>query len=81
MPRLGRAVQLDPWYPVVFAFFGPHACFQLLKLKYEKLLSNFAFKCNLRHYAKADGEYFSSVVRHLQLLLTLTRSHGHIVTI
>ena len=31
--------------------------FQLLKLKYDKLLSNFAFKCNLRHYikAKADG--------------------------
>ena len=23
---------------------------QLLKLKYDKLVSNFAFKCNLRHY-------------------------------
>ena len=28
----------------------PHACFQLLKLKYEKLLSSFAFNCNLRPY-------------------------------
>ena len=28
----------------------PHACFQCLKLKYDKLLSNFAFKCNLRRY-------------------------------
>ena len=24
--------------------------FQLLKLKYDKPLSNFAFNCNLRHY-------------------------------
>ena len=26
--------------------------FQRLKLKYDKLLSNFAFNCNLRHYIK-----------------------------
>ena len=33
-----------------------HACFQLLKLIHDKLLSNFAcfgFKCNLRHYNEA----------------------------
>ena len=27
--------------------------FQLLKLEYYKLLSNFAFKCKLRHYTQA----------------------------
>ena len=29
---------------------SPRACFQRLKVKHEKLLSNFAFKCNLRLY-------------------------------
>ena len=33
----------------------PHACFQLLKLKHDKVLSNFAFNCNLRHY-KLESE-------------------------
>ena len=28
--------------------------FQLLKLKYDKLLSNFAFNCNLCHHSKVD---------------------------
>ena len=29
--------------------------FQLLNLKYDKLLSNFAFNCNLRHYITAEA--------------------------
>ena len=29
--------------------------FQLLKLKYDELLSNFAFNCNLRPSIKGDG--------------------------
>ena len=32
----------------------PHACFQLLKLKHDKLLPNFASKCNLRHYNEGE---------------------------
>jgi len=39
---------------------SPRACFQRLKLIYDKLLSNFAFKCNLRRYTKGFG--FSSFV-------------------
>jgi len=31
-----------------------HASFQLLKLKYDKLLSKFAFSCNLRHYTEME---------------------------
>ena len=30
------------------------ACFQRLKLKCDKLLSNVAFNCNLRHYSPAE---------------------------
>jgi len=34
------------------------ACFQRLKLKYDKVLSNFAFKFNLRRYSKGyDRNY------------------------
>ena len=44
----------------------PHACFQglqLLKLKYDKLLSNFAFNCNLRHYTLATkSKYIFQVI-------------------
>ena len=29
--------------------------FQRLKLKYDKLVSNVAFKCNLCHYTKVDS--------------------------
>ena len=29
--------------------------FQLLKLKYDKLLSNYAFKCKLRHYTSDEA--------------------------
>jgi len=32
---------------------GTFRNFQLLKLKYVKLLSNFGFNCNLRHYNSA----------------------------
>ena len=32
---------------------APHACFQRLRLKHDKLLSNFAFNCNVRHYTAA----------------------------
>ena len=49
---VGGKVQVDPGYPVVFAVDPTLAFrgFQLLKLKHDKLLSNFAFNCNLRHY-------------------------------
>jgi len=52
---LGGAVQVDPGYPVVFAVDLALAFrhFQLLKLKYDELLSNiacFAFNRNMRHY-------------------------------
>ena len=45
-------MQVHPGYPVVFAVDLTLAFrnFQLSKLKYEKLLSNIAFNCNLRHY-------------------------------
>ena len=48
----GRAVQVDPGFFAVdptLAFRD----FQLLKLKHDKLLSSFAFHCNLRHYHQA----------------------------
>ena len=37
---------------------SPHACLQLLKLKYDNMLSNFAFNCNLRHYI-TGAQYLS----------------------
>jgi hypothetical protein len=43
-------VQVDPGFEAVdpaLAFRD----FQLLKLNYDKLLSNLAFNCNLRHYS------------------------------
>ena len=46
----------------------PHACFQLLKPKHDKLLSNVAFNFNLRHYRlardDAAGGISQAVVRH-----------------
>ena len=33
------------------------ACFHRLKLKYDELLSNFAFNFNLRRYVVADAMY------------------------
>jgi hypothetical protein len=41
----GRAVQVDPMKPMLKA---PES--KLLKLKYDKLLSSFAFKFKLRRY-------------------------------
>jgi len=39
------------------------ACFQRLKLKYDKLLSNLAFNFNLRCYIKADtNDVFSYAI-------------------
>jgi len=35
---------------------SPRACFQRLKLKYAKMLSNVAFNFNLRHYDKAKND-------------------------
>ena len=32
-----------------------------MKLKYEKLLSNFAFNCNLRHYNKVILPWFDNL--------------------
>jgi len=45
---LGRAVQVDPIKPVLKA---PGT--KLSKLKYDQLLSSFAFKFNLRRYSWA----------------------------
>ena len=42
----------------------PHACFQLLKLKCDKLLSNFAFNCNLRHYVVVVETMLSGADAH-----------------
>jgi len=58
-------VQLDPGYPVVFAVDPALAFrdFQRLKLKHDKLLSNFAcfaFNCNLRHYTAVRAEVIAS---------------------
>ena len=52
-------MQVDPGYPVVFAVDPTLAFrdFQLLKLKYDRLLSNFAcfaVNCNLRHYTAGE---------------------------
>ena len=53
----GRAVQVDPGYPVVFAVDPTLAFrhFQLLKKKCDKLVSNFAINFNLCHYSKGAG--------------------------
>ena len=48
--RLGRAVQVDPIKPMLKA---PGT--KRLKLKYNKLLSSFAFKINLRRFTLAHG--------------------------
>ena len=45
----GRCSLRAPGYPVVHSS-APHACFRRLNLKYDKLLSNFAFNCILCHY-------------------------------
>jgi hypothetical protein len=45
---LGRTVQVDPIKPTLKA-----PGIKLLKLKYDKPLSNFAFKFNLRRYNMA----------------------------
>ena len=54
--------QVDPG----FSHFDPTLAFrdfQLLKLNYDKLLSNFAFKCNLRHYNKATCGTFACGIK------------------
>ena len=45
----GEAVQVDPIKPTLKA---PEI--KLLKLSYDKLLTNFAFKFNLRRYTEAE---------------------------
>ena len=49
---LGGAVQVHPGLSHLTprSLSGTFKGFQRLKLKYDKLLSNFGFKCNLRHY-------------------------------
>ena len=57
--RRGRAVQVDPMNPTLKALET-----KPLKLKYEELLSKFAFKINLRRYAVggfAAPHYLSTV--------------------
>ena len=48
---MGRCRLRGP--PRVQMHAAPHACFQLLQLKYDELLSSVALKCNLRHYVMA----------------------------
>jgi len=50
LPRHGGAVQVDPRLLQLTLY----VCFQRLQLKHDKLLSNVAFNCNLRHYAMGD---------------------------
>ena len=52
---------------------GTFRGFQLLKLTYDKLLPNFAFNCNLRHYTEvaAHRAKVGSVLVQLQLGLTV----------
>ena len=51
-------MQVDPMYPVVFAVDPALAFrdFQRLKVKYEKLLSNFGFNCKLRPHTEAERD-------------------------
>jgi len=49
----GRAVQVDPIKPMLKS-----PGIKRLKLKYDELLSSFAFKFNLRRYAVAHGMHF-----------------------
>ena len=51
-------MQVDPIKPTLKAL-----GFKLLKLKYDKPLSEFAFKFNLRRYNEGDGVY-EGVLRH-----------------
>jgi len=46
IPMLGRAVRVDPIKPTMIA-----PGIMCLKLRYDKMLSNFAFKSILRHYS------------------------------
>ena len=58
--RLGKAVQLDPIKPTMKA-----PGIKLLKLKYDKPLSNFAFKFNLRHYNSEHNIHKQRQLREL----------------
>ena len=40
-----------------------------MKLKYDKLLSNLAFKCKVRHYRAADGFDVSDKPALLQMAM------------
>jgi hypothetical protein len=55
----GRAVKLDSIKIRAESAYG--VCNQRLRLKYDKLLSSFAFKFNLRHYIK-DVKFSDDVV-------------------
>jgi len=61
----GRAAQLDPIKPTLKA-----PGIKLLKLKYDKPLSNFTFKFNLRRYSKVEG---AGVLRRALLRLVVRR--------
>jgi len=52
-----------------------------LKLKYEKLLSTFAFNCNLRRFTKAAFEWFqkSAVQGEYEAGCCRLKQHKHIV--
>ena len=49
----GRVVQVEPSSSHVV-----RGCFQRLKLKYDELLSSFAFNYDLRHYIKSKDTCF-----------------------
>ena len=52
-----------------------------MKLKHEKLLSSFAFKCNLRHYNTEDVEHVDLSVRPFVIRSTdrTVRAHSIIL--
>ena len=60
--RHGKAVQVEPMKSMLKA---PEA--KRLKLKYDKLLSKFAFKFNLRHYATELMDLAKDKVRRCRL--------------
>ena len=67
----GRAVQVDPMKPTLKA---PGS--KRFEIKYDQLLSNFAFKFNLRRYTEYDGvrpEWSSAVNRQGSCLTRKTR--------
>ena len=81
MPRLVGRCRLTPGFHS-----SPRACFQALIPKYDKLLSNSAFNCNMRQYSLVFALLRSPMLRpagvspdartHMQLLAGPGRPHS-----